>query len=115
MWTLAAILLIGVAMVAIASYLMGRTRIVLVNETGRELRVLTARIPGEQCVFEKVPVHGRVVCQGRANGDGDLFIDLEFTDGSKVQLGTGAFVNPLFGLRGVATVNADGGVSLEWD
>ncbi|RKG64567.1 hypothetical protein D7V80_26520 [Corallococcus sp. CA054B] len=115
MWTLAAILLIGVAMVAIASYLMGRTRIVLVNETGRELRVLTARIPGEQCVFEKVPVHGRVVCQGRANADGDLLVDLEFTDGSKVQLETGEFLNPLFGFRGVATVKADGGVSLRRD
>ncbi|MBN8472252.1 hypothetical protein JYJ95_37595 [Corallococcus exiguus] len=108
-------MLILVAIPALGIYVSGRTRVVLVNETGRELRVLTARIPGEECVFERVPVHGRVACQGRANGDGDLFVGLEFTDGGKVQLGTGAFVNPLFGLRGVATVNADGGVSLEWD
>ncbi|MBN9686876.1 MULTISPECIES: hypothetical protein [unclassified Corallococcus] len=108
-------MLILLAIPALAIYVMGRTRIVLVNETGRELRVLTARIPGEQCAFEKVPVHGRVVCQGRADADGELSVDLEFTDGSKVQLETRAFVNPLLGLRGVATVNADGGVSLRWD
>ncbi|NNB86328.1 hypothetical protein HI113_13500 [Corallococcus exiguus] len=115
MWTLAAGLLVIVVIPALAIYVSGRTRIVLVNETGSELRVLTARIPGEECAFEKVPVHGRVVCQGRANADGDLSVDLEFTDGGKVQLETGAFVNPLLGLQGVATVNADGGVSLEWD
>lgn len=27
----------------------------------------------------------------------------------------GTFVNPLFGLRGVATVNADGGIRLQED
>lgn len=108
-------LLILVAIPALAAYLMGRTRIVLVNETGRELRVLTARIPGEACTFERVPVHGRVVCQGRADADGYLSVDLEFTDGSKVQVETAEFVNALLGLRGVATVNAEGGVSLQTD
>ncbi|NOK38922.1 hypothetical protein [Corallococcus exercitus] len=93
----------------------GRTRIVLVNEAGRELRVLTARIPGEECVFEKVPVHGRVVCQGRANADGYLSIDLELTDGGKTGLESTAFVNPLIGLRGVVTVNADGGIRVQED
>ncbi|NOK10327.1 hypothetical protein [Corallococcus exercitus] len=106
-------ILMAIPVLAIA--VSGRTRIVLVNETGRELRVLTARIPGEECVFEKVPVHGRVVCLGRANADGDLSVNLEFTDGSKVQMEAGTFVNPLFGLRGVATVNADGGIRLQED
>jgi hypothetical protein len=108
-------LLILVAIPAVAAYVSGRTRLVLVNETGRELRVLTARIPGEACMFERVPVHGRVVCQGRANGDGELDVDLEFTDGSKVQVQTPEFVNPLLGLRGVVTVDADGGVSFQRD
>ncbi|RKH66503.1 hypothetical protein D7X96_21390 [Corallococcus interemptor] len=115
MWTLAGCLLVFVVFIALASYVSGRTRLVLVNEAGRELRVLTARIPGEACTFERVPVHGRVVCQGRANADGDLAVDLEFTDGGKVQLETGEFVNPLLGLRGVVTVSADGGVNFQRD
>ena len=115
MWTLAGCLLVLVAMIALASYVSGRTRIVLVNETGRELRVLTARIPGEACTFERVPVHGRVVCQGRANADGYLSVDFEFTDGGKVQVETAEFVNALLGLRGVVAVSADGGVSFQRD
>ncbi|RKH63918.1 hypothetical protein [Corallococcus llansteffanensis] len=105
----AAVVVIGAGMAGAAIWASGRTRLTVVNETGRALKLLKLQIPGHECVFREVAAHAEVLCEGRADADGYLSASFEFVDGGGGRDDPRShYVNSTFGLRGHARLNAEG-------
>lgn len=110
----AALAVIAIGMVGAAIWASGRTRLAVVNETGRDLKHLKLQMPGHECVFQDVPVHAEVLCQGRADADGYLSASFEFVGGGGGRDDSQShYVNPTLGLRGTARLNAEGIIELK--
>ncbi|WP_342379528.1 hypothetical protein NVS55_08645 [Myxococcus stipitatus] len=66
---LLSILAVGIIVAVAGTWRMGRTNILVVNASGRELRSLEVKFPGRACRYENVALRAEVQCEGRADRD----------------------------------------------
>ncbi|ATB46235.1 hypothetical protein [Corallococcus macrosporus] len=99
---------VGIIMAVGATWWMGRTSILFVNASGRELRSLEVKFPGRTCRYEGLAPQAEVRCEGRADGDGSVEVSYRFEEGAEPGVSATVYVNPTLGWRGSMVLRPDG-------
>ncbi|QSQ23001.1 hypothetical protein JY651_49275 [Pyxidicoccus parkwayensis] len=106
--TLVTVFLVLVGATAAVAYWLGRTTVLVLNETECVLSTLRVELPGLDCAYSDVAPRASVVCEGRASGDGLLSVVYEGGACGERSLRTQEFANPALGWNGVLLLRADG-------
>ncbi|AKQ68581.1 hypothetical protein A176_005493 [Myxococcus hansupus] len=101
---------VGILMAAGAMWWMGRTSILFVNGSERELRSLEVKFPGRTCRYENVAPQSELQCEGRADGDGNVEVSYRFDEGAELGVFSTKYVNSALGWRGSLVLRPDGTV-----
>jgi hypothetical protein len=94
------------------TYWSGRTVVVVLNETGCGLDVLSVNLNGLECSFRDVAPRSSVLCTGHAKGDGYVAVSFGGEGCGTGKIETDKYANALFGWQGVLLLRADGSLGV---
>ncbi|AEI61968.1 hypothetical protein [Corallococcus macrosporus] len=103
---------IGLILAVGAAWWMGRTSILVVNASERELWSLEVKFPGRTCRYEAVAPQAEVLCEGRADRDGDVEVSYRFDEGGELGVFSTEYVNPTLGWQGSMVLRPDGTIDV---
>ncbi|OJH38712.1 hypothetical protein BON30_21000 [Cystobacter ferrugineus] len=105
---LVAVFLVLVLVLAGVTSWNGRAAVVVLNETGCGLDVLSVNLNGLECSFRDVAPRSSVLCMGHAKGDGYVTVSFGGEGCDHKTVKTDEYANALFGWQGVLLLRADG-------